>query len=70
MGKSHHIKSYTTTSGELIGQTEDTSYEAVRLGPDAFLIKNGACSQGNTDAKTAAAKADAHQDREASRSTA
>lgn len=43
-----------TTSGELIGQSEDTSYEAVRLGPDAFLIKDGACSQGNADAKTAA----------------
>ncbi len=43
-----------TTSGEMIGQSEDTSYEAVRLGPDAFLIRNGACSQGNADAKTAA----------------
>ncbi|MBI1259193.1 MAG: hypothetical protein GC204_17115 [Chloroflexi bacterium] len=43
-----------TTSGELIGQTGDTSYEAVRLGPDAFLVRGGTCYQANDDAKTAA----------------
>lgn len=42
------------TSGEMIGQGENTSYEAVRLGPDAFLINNGTCSRNNPDAKTAA----------------
>ncbi len=44
-----------TTSGELIGQTEDTSYEAVQLGPDNFLVINDACTSDTPDAKTAAA---------------
>jgi hypothetical protein len=42
------------SSGELIGQTEDTSFEAVRLGPDNFLVQNGACSTGSAAAETAA----------------
>jgi hypothetical protein len=37
------------TVGELVGQAEDTTYEAVQLGPDAFLIRQGVC-QSNTDA--------------------
>lgn len=41
------------TSGELIGQTEDTTYEAVRLGPDNFLVQNGACTTDTTSARTA-----------------
>ena len=41
------------TSGELLGQSEDTAFEAVRLGPDNFLIQNGACSTGSA-AETAA----------------
>ena len=43
-----------STSGELIGQEEDTSSEAVRLGPDAFLVQNGACIRDTPDAETAA----------------
>ncbi len=44
-----------STSGELIGQTEDSAYEAVRLGPDAFLVRDGTCLSNATDAaKTAA----------------
>lgn len=42
------------TTGELLGQTGDVSYEAVRLGPDAFLVRDGACL---TNASTAAATA-------------
>ncbi len=43
------------TSGELIGQAENSAYEAVRLGPDAFLIRDGTCLSNATDAaKTAA----------------
>ena len=38
----------SSTSGELIGQTEDTSYEAVRLGPDAFLVRGGTCLSNAT----------------------
>lgn len=41
------------TSGELLGQSDDTSFEAVRLGPDNFLVQNAACSTGNA-AETAA----------------
>ncbi|MCK6577832.1 MAG: hypothetical protein L6Q98_06975 [Anaerolineae bacterium] len=44
-----------TTTGELIGQTEDSAYEAVRLGPDSFLVRDGACLVGaRGDAQTAA----------------
>lgn len=44
-----------TTSGDLIGQEEDTGYEAVQLGPDAFLVQDNAClSSGSAAAETAA----------------
>ncbi|MGQ9909305.1 MAG: hypothetical protein ACUVS2_10775 [Candidatus Flexifilum sp.] len=44
-----------TTQGELIGQTEDSAYEAVRLGPDAFLVREGICLTGaGADAAAAA----------------
>jgi hypothetical protein len=43
------------TSGELIGQEEDVAYEAVRLGPDAFLVRDNTClSNAGADAETAA----------------
>lgn len=43
------------TSGELIGQEEDTSFEAVRMGPDAFLVRDNTClSNAGDDAETAA----------------
>jgi len=42
------------TSGELIGQTADNAYEAVRLGPDAFLVRDSSCQNG-TDAAALAA---------------
>lgn len=43
------------TSGELIGREEDTGYEAVRLGPDAFLVQGNTClSNAGTDAEIAA----------------
>jgi hypothetical protein len=32
-----------TTSGELLGSDRSTAYEAVQLGPDAFLVEDGAC---------------------------
>jgi hypothetical protein len=41
------------TSGELIGQEEDNKFEAVRLGPDAFLVRDNVCNTG-ADAETAA----------------
>lgn len=41
------------TSGELIGQEENTSFEAVRLGPDAFMVRDSTCNTG-ADAETAA----------------
>ncbi len=41
------------TAGELIGQEEDNSFEAVRMGPDAFLVTNNICNTG-ADAETAA----------------
>jgi hypothetical protein len=41
------------TSGELIGQEEDNTFEAVRLGPDAFLVRDNTCNTG-ADAETAA----------------
>lgn len=44
-----------TTSGSLIGQEEDIAYEAVRLGPDSFLVQDNTClSAGSADAETAA----------------
>jgi hypothetical protein len=42
------------TSGEMIGQDEDNAYEAVQLGPDAFLIRQSIC-QNNTEAAALAA---------------
>jgi hypothetical protein len=42
-----------STSGELIGR-EDNAFEAVRLGPSAFLVRDNTCSQDTTDAITAA----------------
>ena len=44
-----------STSGELIGQTENNSYEAVRLGPDAFLVRDGLCLTGAQNAAETAA---------------
>lgn len=38
------------TSGELIGQADGSGYEAVRLGPDAFLVRDGLCLSGAQDA--------------------
>jgi hypothetical protein len=43
-----------SSSGELIGQSEDASFEAVRLGPDNFLVQDGACSTQSAAAETAA----------------
>lgn len=44
------------TAGELIGAPEggEAAYEAVRLGPDAFIVRDGACSTGRSAANTAA----------------
>lgn len=43
------------TSGELIGQEEDARFEAVRMGPDAFLVRDNTClSNAGEDAETAA----------------
>lgn len=42
-----------STTGELIGQQDDPGYEAVRLGPDSFLVREGAClvgARGDADA--------------------
>lgn len=41
------------TSGELIGDAENTSFEAVRLGPDNFLVQNGVCTTGTNSAQIA-----------------
>lgn len=41
------------TAGELIGQTEDQDFEAVRLGPDSFLIRDGLCLTGDAAAVAA-----------------
>lgn len=44
-----------STSGELIGQDEAENWEAVRLGPDAFLVQDNTCmSNVEQDAATAA----------------
>ena len=43
------------TSGELLGQTENNDYEAVKLGPDTFLIRQSTC-QTNSDASNLAAE--------------
>ena len=41
------------TSGELLGK-ENNAFEAVRLGPDAFMVRENTCNKGGTDAETAA----------------
>ncbi|MCB9452541.1 MAG: hypothetical protein H6672_13980 [Anaerolineaceae bacterium] len=42
------------TTGELLGR-EDNAFEAVRLGPDAFLVRDGVClGTAGDDAATAA----------------
>jgi hypothetical protein len=43
-----------TTAGELIGKREDDRFEAVRLGPDAFLVRNNVCLTEGADPQTAA----------------
>lgn len=43
------------TTGELIGQEENAAFEAVRLGPDAFLVRNDVClTNAGEDAASAA----------------
>lgn len=43
------------TAGEMIGQEENAVYEAVRLGPDAFLVRDNTClSNADEDAATTA----------------
>jgi hypothetical protein len=42
------------TDGELLGASENVSYEAVRLGPDAFLVRDGVCLSSGTQAGSAA----------------
>jgi predicted small secreted protein len=44
-----------STTGELIGAGEGSAYEAVRLGPDTFLVRGGACLVGARGDATAAA---------------
>jgi hypothetical protein len=41
------------TSGELLGK-ENNAFEAVRLGPDAFMVRENTCNKGGSDAETAA----------------
>jgi hypothetical protein len=44
-----------STSGELLGQNETEDWEAVRLGPDAYLVQDNICmSNVEDDAATAA----------------
>ncbi|MBE2268731.1 MAG: hypothetical protein IAE80_10915 [Anaerolinea sp.] len=45
-----------STSGELIGQAESSGYEAVRLGPDAFLVRDGLCLTGAEEAAATASE--------------
>lgn len=52
LGSARHV--IVTTSGALIGQTDNTSYEAVRLGPDAFLVDSTGCKKNTDASKTAA----------------
>jgi hypothetical protein len=44
LGSARRVRLQTT--GELIGQEEDQTFEAVRLGPDTFLVRNNACLRG------------------------
>lgn len=41
------------TAGELLGRADNT-FEAVKLGPDSFLLQTGACIDEGVDAATAA----------------
>ncbi|MGQ9889932.1 MAG: hypothetical protein ACUVSX_15815 [Aggregatilineales bacterium] len=41
-------------TGELIGAEDDMAFEAVRLGPDAFLVRGNTCLSGGPDAASAA----------------
>lgn len=41
-------------AGELIGTEEDMAFEAVRLGPDAFLVRRDTCLSSGPDAASAA----------------
>jgi hypothetical protein len=50
-----------TTASELGGQPEENTYEAVRLGPDAFLVRDGACLSNATEAAETAADLSAGQ---------
>lgn len=44
-----------TTEGELLGQDDSTQYKAVRLGPDAFLVRGTTClTNADDDAQAAA----------------
>ena len=44
-----------TTSGELLGSDSSTAYEAVQLGPDAYLVEDGVClANAGADAEVAA----------------
>lgn len=44
-----------TIDNDIQGQTEPISYEAVRLGPDVFLVRDGVClSNAGDDARIAA----------------
>ena len=55
-----------STSGELLGSDESIAYEAVRLGPDAYLVEDGVClANAGADAEVAAgltAACDRHDD--------
>jgi hypothetical protein len=47
LGSARRVRLETT--GELVGQEENRAFEAVRLGPDAFLVRNGACQTNAGD---------------------
>ncbi len=51
VGSTRHVQ--VQTAGELLGRPDNT-FEAVRLGPDAYLVQNGLCIVGGADASTAA----------------
>jgi len=45
-----------STAGELLQRPEGETFEAVQLGPDAFLVRGGTClSSADDDARTAVA---------------
>jgi hypothetical protein len=53
LGSARRVRLVTT--GELIGQEENQTSEAVRLGPDTFLVRNGVClTNAGDDAARAA----------------